>query len=118
VYCLAPDGSIRHLPGGIEQYVQQREDAATAIAPSANAGAKPKSSISGGDARAARKNLARIERAIQKIDTQEAALHEQMAAASTDHELLRELQEQLTSALNERAQLENDWLAVSESLES
>ncbi|HMJ33667.1 MAG TPA: ABC-F family ATP-binding cassette domain-containing protein [Baekduia sp.] len=123
VYALAGDGGLQHLPGGIEQYVELRRsaaEAAAAPAPGSGSGsgsgaAKPPPS--GAVVRAARKEVARLERALDKLTAREAQLHEDMAASATDHTRLRELQSELTAVLAEREELESAWLETAESLE-
>ena len=125
VYALAPGGEIRHLPGGIDQYVEQRREAAAGAAPAGKSGSGSgegstydnKSVPSGGAGRAARKEVARLERAIEKLDGRETELHEQMAAAASDHALLRELDSDVQAIVAERQQLEHDWFEVSSTLE-
>jgi ATP-binding cassette subfamily F protein uup len=120
VYGLAGDGGIRHLPGGIDQYVEQRHAAAAATealpAPAAN-GNGAKAAPAGAVARAARKEIARVERALDKLSARETTLHEAMAAAATDHAKLRELQGELSCLATERDDLEATWLETSEALE-
>ena len=115
VYALTGAGAIRHLPGGIEQYVELRRAAAEPAAP-APAQSRP-AATPGATLRAARKDVQRIERELAKLDDREAALHELMAASATDHERLRELQVELADLLAGREQLEAQWLAASELLE-
>jgi ATP-binding cassette subfamily F protein uup len=118
VYALDGDGGIRHLPGGIEQYVELRHAAAAADAGDtrvATPGAR--AAPSGAVVRAARKEVARLERALDKVGTREVQLHEDMAAAATDHTRLRELQSELTVLHAEREELEASWLETSEALE-
>jgi ATP-binding cassette subfamily F protein uup len=119
VYALAPDGSIRHLPGGIEQYVEQRAAAGsvtggTVTAARATAAQKP----SGGELRTARKEVQRLERALARLDTRETSLHEQMAEAATDHGRLRSLNSELADLAGQRETLESAWLEASALLES
>jgi ATP-binding cassette subfamily F protein uup len=40
VYAMLGDGRLRHLPGGVEEYLRRRADAASAPAPGAGAGAR------------------------------------------------------------------------------
>jgi ATP-binding cassette subfamily F protein uup len=121
VYALAGDGGIRHLPGGIEQYVELRHAAAAADAgggSTRSTGAAPaKPAASGAVVRAARKEVARLERALDKLTARETQLHEDMAASATDHTRLRELQSELTALVAERDEIESAWLETSESLE-
>jgi ABC transport system ATP-binding/permease protein len=68
VYALTPDGAIRHLPGGIDQYIERRRDAgasASASAPTPPRGPKTPSSAS--LQRAARKQIQRLERALDRL---------------------------------------------------
>ena len=119
VYALMGDGAIRHLPGGIDQYLQlrhaaERADAAAATNSAATTVTPPPS---GAVLRAARKELARLERALEKSASREAQLHDDMAAAATDHGRLGELDAELRALLAEREDLEAAWLEASEALE-
>jgi len=115
VYSLPGDGSIRHLPGGIEQYLEQRRAAADAAPLPRPAAAREPSS--GAVLRAARKELQRIERALERLERREATLHDEMAASATDHVRLHSLQAELDAASAEREGLEAAWLETSETLE-
>jgi ATP-binding cassette subfamily F protein uup len=120
VYALTETGGVRHLPGGIDQYLAERRAAAQAPA------AAPERAADGGDGRApkpgaarraAQKELQRIERALERASARESELHEAMAQAATDHVRLRELQDELTALVAERERLEAAWLETSEALE-
>ncbi|HTA05111.1 MAG TPA: ABC-F family ATP-binding cassette domain-containing protein, partial [Solirubrobacteraceae bacterium] len=121
VYALEGDGGIRHLPGGIEQYVEQRRAAEKHQPPVARVdGMAPGAAL-----RAARKETQRLERelgrlegSIERLVGREAELTKQMAAAATDYTRLAELQSELGQLLVERDQLEASWLQTSELLES
>ncbi|CAA9486097.1 MAG: hypothetical protein AVDCRST_MAG13-1458, partial [uncultured Solirubrobacteraceae bacterium] len=71
----------------------------------------------GGALRAARKEVARLERALEKLEDRQAGLHEAMAASATDHGRLRELDAELGALAAERDALEASWLELSEALE-
>jgi ATP-binding cassette subfamily F protein uup len=115
VYGLMGDGAIRHLPGGIDQYVRARREApAPSAAPQAGAAAPAPQAV----LRAARKEVARLERALSKLETREAELHEAMAASATDHARLRELDEELAALAAERETLEAAWFEASEAQET
>ena len=122
VHALTPGGELRHLPRGIEQYLESRRDAGAAARPAAANGAKaaaPKPAAAAGAVlRAARKEVARLERAIDKLAAREAALADQMAAAASDHVRLRGLQAELHATVAEREALEADWIESSEQLEA
>ncbi len=114
VYALATDGAIRHLPGGIEQYLQLRRATPPAggSAPSPPAQATP-----GAAQRTSRKEVQRIERTLERSSERETALGEEMAASATDYDRLRELQAELATLVAERQRLEASWLELSEALE-
>jgi ATP-binding cassette subfamily F protein uup len=114
VFALTGGGGIRHLPGGIDQYLQLRKDAvAPPPAPREPRAAAPPGAV----ARAARKEIGRLERALERLGDREAALQEQMAASATDHVRLAELQAELEAAAAERERLEAAWLETAEVLE-
>jgi ATP-binding cassette subfamily F protein uup len=115
VYALTGDGGIRHLPGGIDQYLELRRDEAPPAVPTARV-ARP--APAGAVLRAARKEVARLERELDRLTAREAALHEAMAESATNHVRLRELQAELAAAVAEREQLEAAWMETSEALEA
>jgi ATP-binding cassette subfamily F protein uup len=118
VHALTGDGGLRHLPGGIEQYLELRREAAELAAPAAAGGRREQAAPVGAVVRAARKEVARIERALDRVGERETALHEEMAASATDHVRLRELQGELEAQAAERERLEGAWLETSEALEA
>ncbi len=118
VYALTGDGAIRHMPGGIEQYVQSRRTAAAPAPAPAPPTSPAKPSLGGGATRAARKEIQRLERTIERLTTREGELHDAMAASATDHARLRALQTELAACAAEREQLEATWLQTAEMLEA
>jgi ATP-binding cassette subfamily F protein uup len=123
VHALAPDGTIRHLPGGIDQYLHERRDGdgTPAAAPASGGSATATAEAprpSGAEIRAARKEAGRLERAMEKLDARQTALHEEMAAAASDHGRLRELGDELTALRAEKEDLEARWLEASETAEA
>jgi ABC transport system ATP-binding/permease protein len=68
--------------------------------------------------RAARKEVARLERAIDRLTERETALQHEMAASATDHARLRELQAELEARATERELLEAAWMQTAEALEA
>jgi ATP-binding cassette subfamily F protein uup len=109
VYALGTDGTIQHLPGGIDQYVEQRRRAAQARGAGERV-ARPAQATPGAALRTARKEVQRLERALEKLEQREAELHADMAASATDHGRLRDLNAELATLAAEREQLESDWL--------
>ena len=68
--------------------------------------------------RAARKELARLDRQLEKLRDREARLHDDMAAAAADHERVLELDASLRSLREERDVLEHRWLELAEAAEA
>jgi ATP-binding cassette subfamily F protein uup len=115
VHALTPDGGLRHLPGGIEQYVElQRAPADSAAVPPQPRPDAPAGAV----LRATRKEIQRLERALDRLADRERALQDEMAASVSDHARLHDLQGQLEALVAERDRLEAAWLESSESLES
>jgi ATP-binding cassette subfamily F protein uup len=110
-YGLSPDGTLRHLPGGVEQYLTLRPDG-DAEPPPRSAGGGP-----GATLRAARKEIRRIEAALAKLEAREAWLRAEMASHASDHAQLSDLQTELDAAGRQREQLESDWLETTDLLE-
>ena len=115
-YALLGDGSLRHLTGGIEQYLQLRAASLGAKTQSAPVADKPVG-LSGAELRDAEKNLSRIERALEKLASEEALLHGKMAEHDqSDFEGLGKLVEKQSELNQKREELEAEWLETSELL--
>jgi len=104
---LMGDGSVAALPGGVEDYLARR-------AKSAQPGPARAQKASGGDSRAARKELQRVEREIGRLDKAEQRLHAQLAAQAADYAAATRLDEQLRELQGDRSALEDAWLELSE----
>ena len=70
--------------------------------------------MSAADARAARKELARIERRLDQLVRSEAAVHARMVAASDDYVALAAREGDLRAVHDERAALEEAWLVAAD----
>jgi ATP-binding cassette subfamily F protein uup len=121
VHALTAAGGIRHLPGGIDQYIEQRR---AAEEPQFTRSSQAEGVSTGARIRAARKEtqrsereLKRLEQAIERLAERETTLNEQMAAVATDHARLASLQSELGQVVAERGELETSWLETSGSLE-
>jgi ABC transport system ATP-binding/permease protein len=118
-WALLGDGTVRELPGGIEEYLALRRAALerTAAAP-ATAQRRPSTTAaparSSGDVRAARKVMSRLEREMGMIERDEASIHEQMATDATDHVRISELAARLRELTTRRQQAEEEWLHAAE----
>jgi ATP-binding cassette subfamily F protein uup len=118
------DGRLRDLPGGVDEYLARRRAVRAALDRPATGGG---GAVDGGAvapptdaaaARAARKELARLERQLDKVRDRENRLHEQMAAAATDHERVLALDADLRGLVAKRSTLEERWLELAETAES
>ncbi|HET7311895.1 MAG TPA: ABC-F family ATP-binding cassette domain-containing protein [Mycobacteriales bacterium] len=109
LWAVPGDGSVRHLPGGVDDYLALRASAVAAASASADGSARPK-----GDSRAARKELIRIERRLERISREEETLHGAIADDATDYERVAELDRQLRALAAERDELEESWLMLAE----
>ncbi len=123
-YALLGDGSCVLLPGGVDQYLDIRHAAERAGSGSSSAaaaagadGASVTDAPSPAETRQTRKDLARIESQLAKLDRRVTKLHEQMAETASDYGKLAELQQQLTVATTEQTELEDAWLASAETLD-
>ncbi|MGA5168906.1 MULTISPECIES: ABC-F family ATP-binding cassette domain-containing protein [Streptomyces] len=114
-YALLGDATLRMLPRGIDEYLERRrrmiETAAPAPAAAAPAAAREKSA---GDARAAKKELQKIERQLDKVSEKEARLHTQIADDATDFEKVAKLDAELRELASQREDLETRWLELAE----
>jgi ATPase subunit of ABC transporter with duplicated ATPase domains len=124
------DGAFRHLPGGVEQYLQLRKNpsgvsrggpahvvGASADAPAASGSAN--ATIGGAERRGAEKEVSSIERRLPKLSKDIAAAHERLAEHDqSDYEGLGVLTEQLRSLESTVADLETRWLELSEQLDA
>ena len=111
-------GKIRHLPGGVQDYLDMTEAIKNGKDPFADekSGKAGKASKGGNDAASAR--VAAIERKLAKLEEQKADLEAQMAAHDpSDYEGLGKLNEQLQAVTDESESLEMEWMELSEQLE-
>ena len=117
---LLGDGRLRDLPGGVDEYLALRRASADSSGPRGSASSRDEAGVpaaSPADAtrlRAQRKELARLDRQLERLRRQEATLHDEMAAAATDHEQVLALDARLRAVTAERAAMEEQWLEVAE----
>jgi ATP-binding cassette subfamily F protein uup len=135
------DGGLRHLPGGIDEYIslaQERNRAtggigtfgpsASARAPAAQTGAqagvqseaqaeRQSGAPSGAQRRAVDKELTAIERRMAKVADLIGGIHREMAMHDvSDYAGLGALNDRLRELESENARLEERWLELSEEL--
>jgi len=118
---LLGDGSVRELPGGVEQYLDLRHAARVAAsAAGSRGGASPaaarRSGPTAAELREAKKDLIRIERQLSKLSAREERIHLQMAAKAADHTAVIGLNDKLRAIVDERETLELEWLSVAENV--
>ncbi len=135
---LVGDSRLRDLPRGVEEYLERRRSlqaggradsssgssstggGSTGGGSAGGAGrdaAAPDGTPSAADQRAARKDLARLERRLSKLAQQETRLHDDLAANATDPQRVLDLDRQLQAVLADKDQVEADWLELAETAE-
>lgn len=121
------DGSFRHLPGGVDEYLALSAAGAGGSAAgsaqaratsSAQASTEPDTpKVSGAEQRAAQKESGAIERRLAKLAAEQEKLSEQMSAHdASDYAGLAALGEQQQALQDEIDELEMRWLELSELL--
>ena len=108
-YALLGDGALRHLPRGVDQYLELRKSGGVkAEAPAVKA-------TSGAQARASQKNLQKLERALAKAEAEEIEVRANLAKHDpADYEGLATLAARAQELATKRDELEASWLAESE----
>ena len=110
------DGRLRHLPGGIDEYLRLAANSKPVEQPTSTA-AKPQA-MSGADRRAAEKELAATDRQLAKFADRIAAKHRELAEHDqSDHVGLASLTQELRGLEDEVAATESRWLQLLETLE-
>ncbi len=113
-YALLGDGHLRHLPGGVDEYLKLRK---LSLQPKAAEAKSVTNEMSGAEKRDLEKNLSRIERALEKLSSDETDLHAQMAAHDqADYEGLAKLAAKQQELNERRENLELEWLETTERL--
>jgi ABC transport system ATP-binding/permease protein len=105
---LLGDGSLAALPGGVDEYLARRA-ASVAEAYDERRGRR-------GDTRAARKELARLERRVETLQKREATLHDELATHATDYAKVAGLDAQLRDVVAQREAAEQAWLELADEL--
>ncbi len=115
------DGSLRDLPGGVEQYLKLRKAMTsggfvrTSAPKTTSKPAAPAATPASASAtREARKTVERIERQLATVTRREGVLHDKMIAAATDATAMVRLSAELSDLHTEKETLELAWLAAAE----
>ncbi len=110
---LLGDKSLRDLPRGVDQYLEQRAAAITVV----GAEEKSKSVSSAAEQRQFKKDLARLERQIEKAKVRITELEQDQTTAAFDPAELSRVTTELESARLELSSREEEWLEVTLLLE-
>jgi ATP-binding cassette subfamily F protein uup len=107
-------GKLPLLPGGVAEYLDRidRQRAASAAPGPADGAPAPPAARQ----RAARKELDRLERQLDRVSGQEAELTAALAEHASDYTKLIELGAQLRAVQEQKAGIEERWLTVAEEI--
>ena len=117
VVALPGDGSLAFLGGGVDEYLERVRALRAARAPAAGNGpAQGEPASAAARERAARKELQRLERQLDRVSSREDELTAELAANATDYEKLTALGAELRAVQAEKSDLEERWLTVAGTL--
>ena len=115
------DGRLRHLPGGVDEYLrltEQRAGSTGSTAPAARTESAPAQAKSGAELRAVEKEISSIDRSLAKLADRISGKHDELAAHDqSDHVGLGKLTAELREFESQVADLEARWMELSELLE-
>ena len=103
---LMGDGTIKALPGGVDEYLEKRVRR-TGSAPAAKA-------AKGGDSRTSKKELQRLEREIARLDKRENGLLTEIADRAADYAAVATLDAELREVRASKEATETAWLELSD----
>jgi ABC transport system ATP-binding/permease protein len=110
------DGRLRHLPGGVDEYL--RLAAHSAGAPEQPRATPKPEAMSGAQRRAAEKELTSVDRQLARLADRIAAKHVELADYDqSDHVGITRLTAELRALEDEVGALESRWLELSEAVE-
>ncbi len=108
---MVGDGRLLHLPGGVAEYLARLEPATAPGVVVAPTRSVPSDAA---EQRAAKKELARLERQLARLEQREAALHGRLAESATDYQTVVMLDAELRAVQDERAATEDAWLVLAD----
>jgi ATP-binding cassette subfamily F protein uup len=109
---LLGDKSLRDLPRGVDQYLEQRE----AALQKPDSVTKPKGASSAAEQRQLKKDLVRVERQIQKSKEKISELEAAQETAAFDPAGLLKISEELENQRTELNTREEEWLEITDQL--
>lgn len=114
------DGRLRHLPGGVDEYVElsrQRRSSAGGMGTFGTEG-RESTTVGGAERRALEKELRSVERRMERVAREKEKIHTAMANHDqSDYEALAVFAKQQHEHAAEIAQLEERWLELTDQLE-
>ena len=111
------NGTLRHLPGGIDEYLRlaAAAESETEAAGEADAPGTEEPALSGAERHALQKEVSSLERRIDRRGQDVQKIHEKLAAHDqSDYEGLGEITAELRAVEAEISSLEERWLELSE----
>jgi ATPase subunit of ABC transporter with duplicated ATPase domains len=110
------DRRLRHLPGGVDQYLDlvAGRSERPAPAPSEQAALAAGAPTSAAKTRAIGKEIAAVERRMSRLHDEISRLEKEMAGSHSDYVRLAAQGEQLNGLRSQVAELEDRWLELSE----
>ena len=110
---LLGDAKLRDLPGGIDEYLKLRANSGQL-----NNSSAPKAKVSNIiEIKELKKEIAKHERHISKIDIEILGLEKKQEELAFDHEKLRSTMEELTASIRKKSEAEELWLEATHKLE-
>ncbi len=108
---------LRHLPGGVDEYLRRRAAARDAPAPASVAAAPATDRLTGAERRTAEKELSAIDRQLAKLAQRISSAHDDLATHDqSDYVGIGRLNADLQAMEADVAALEERWLEVGEAL--
>ena len=106
---LLGDESLRDLPRGVDQYLELRSSMIEQSISQA-----PKKTISdAAQVRLIKKEIARLEKQIEKLTNEEITLTQEQESAAFDHQKLLDVGVKINAVQLQRQKLEDEWLELS-----
>jgi ATP-binding cassette subfamily F protein uup len=110
---LLGDGALRDLPRGVDQYLEQRQSALSENKPAPTT----KGTSSAAEQRQLKKDVARLEKQLVKLDEQINALTQEQSTAAFDAPRLIEINTKLQELRLDKNTKEEEWLHATTALD-
>jgi len=110
---LLGNGSLRDLPGGIEEYLDLRHAALNQV----EAREEKSGKSNAAESRLLKKEVAKLEKQMEKIDAEITSLIKAQEDLAFDHEKLAKAMEELTIAKARKEEIDEEWLLATTKLE-